>query len=191
MIPHPPQLKGFEVRHLKTLRFVANAPFLGDISFQNLLDLILFSTTAAAPFDLFWMVRVVKVKAWALPILGSAATVSVIFDGSTAGSQGDRDFHTDTSMGIEPAFVNAAPKSRTLALMFQVSSAASAFFLDVPTGAVIDVTLEFHSDVIGHAPVAAQNASVASVVGAIGLRGLDGVALAATKFNIPAGLNQI
>jgi hypothetical protein len=170
---------------------MCTAAFAGDITYQNLLDLILFSASATVPYDLFIMVRVRRVKVWAIPILGAAESVTVIFDGRTAGSQGDREFHTDTSMGIEPAFLSVAPKEKTLASMFQLSSTASCFFLDVPSGAVIDLCLDFHSDVIANGVLAAQNVSVGATIGAIGWRGLDGLAVSTSKFTVPAGLNQI
>jgi len=190
IIPHPPQLKGYEVKHSKTLRFTAGSTFGNAITFQNLLDLILFTTSATAPFDLFYMVRVRGVKVWALPTIGGATTVTVSFDGTTAGSQGDRSVHTDTSMGIEPAFVNAVPKSMSLAAMFQLSSNNQAFALYCPGGAVIDVMLDFVSDVSNNSK-AAQNVSVASATGVIAYRGLDGLALASTNFVVPSGVYQI
>jgi hypothetical protein len=190
MIPRPPPINGYEVKHNKTLRFIATSAIAQGFTFQNLLDTILFTSSAVAPYDLFYMVRLRRVKCWALPIIGSATTVTVVFDGVTAGSLGDRQIHTDASMGIEPAFVNAAPQSKSLASLFQVSSSAVAFILDCPTGSVIDVQLEFHSETLGTA-VAAQNASVASIVGVIGYRGLDGLAVATSKFAVPTGLIQI
>jgi hypothetical protein len=190
MIPRPPLLNGYEVKHNKTLRFVATSAISLGITYQNLLDLILFTSSATVPYDVFYMVRIRRIKVWSLPVIGGASTVTVVFDGVTAGSQGDRQIHTDTSMGIEPAFVNAAPQSRSLASNFQLSSSATAFFLDCPGGSVADLQLEFHSETLGTA-VAAQNVSVGSSVGIIAYRGLDGLAVATSKFTIPTGLVQI
>jgi hypothetical protein len=189
-IPHPPPIGNYAIVHSRRLRFTSNASYLGNITFQNLLDCILFSTTATAPFDLFFMVRMRRIRMWALTTLGASTSISTMFDGVTAGSQGDRKLHTDASMGIEPAFLDVRPQPKTLAANFQVSSGATAFFLDIPTGTVIDVILEFHSDVVG-APVAAQNLSVGATVGQLSYRGLDGVAVAASKFNCPFGVSQI
>jgi len=152
--------------------------------------MILFTTSSTAPYDVFFMARLRSVKVWALPSIGTATTVTVSFDGTTAGSQGDRMVHTDTSMGIEPAFVNAVPKARTLAAMFQTSSANEAFALYCPGGAVVDIAMDFTSDVSGN-PKAAQNVSVASTVGCFAFRGLDGLAVASTNFTVPAGVLQI
>jgi hypothetical protein len=191
MIPRPPQLNGYEVKHNKVLRFVVSTAFAAAITFQNLLDTILFTGDAGTTaYDLFYMVRVARIKAWALPVVGGAESITIIFDGQTAGSQGDRTVHTDTSMGIEPAYFSAAPRVDTLASKFQISSGQTAFFLDVPAGAVVDVSLEFHSDCLKQS-VAAAVAPVGAAVGCIAFRGLDGQALSATKFIVPVGLNQV
>jgi hypothetical protein len=191
MIPRPPQLNGYEVKHSKVLRFVCTTAFASAVTFQNLLDTILFTGDAGiTAYDLFYMVRVARIKAWALPTIGTAESITIIFDGQTAGSQGDREVHTDTSMGIEPAFVSAAPRVDTLASKFQISSNNTAFFLDVPAGAVVDVSLEFHSDCLKQS-VAAGSAPVGAPVGCVAFRGLDGLPSASTKFQIPVGLNQV
>jgi hypothetical protein len=148
------------------------------------------TTSATAPYDLFKMVKMKAIKVWALPVLGQTSSVTVIFDGVTAGSQGDRKVHTDTSMGIEPAYVSAQPSAKSLASMYQLSSGAECFFLDCPAGAVVDVMLDFISDTLGTA-VAAQNPSVGATVGIIAFRGLDGAPLVSTYFAVPAGLTQI
>jgi hypothetical protein len=191
MIPHPPQINGYEVTHSKVLRFrTTSAQFIA-VTYQNLLDTILMTTSATAPFDLFSQVRVRSVRVWAIAAQGVTNSASVIFDGGTAGSTGDRKVHTDTSMGVEPAYVNARPAPKSLASMFQVSSDAIAFQLDVPTQAVVDVALDFRSDVQGNNPVAAQNVSVLSTVGVIAQRGLDGLAVASSQFVSPAGVYTI
>jgi len=190
MIPHPKQINGYELRHNKTLRFVCKTAFAANITYQNLLDTILFTSSAIAPYDIFYMVRVSRVSVWALPTIGTSSTVSVVFDGTTAGSQGDRSVHTDNSMGVEPAYVSCSPATDTLASKFQITSAANAFLLECPVGAIVDVNLEFHSDTLG-VPIAAQNASVGATVGIIAYRGLDGQALAATSFTVPPSVVQI
>jgi len=190
MIPHPKQINGYEVRHAKTLRNICKTAFSGNITFQNLLDQILFTATAVFDFDIFFSVKVKKVSVWALPAIGNTSTVTVIFDGTTAGSQGDRSIHTDNSMGLEPAYVTASPPKNTLASKFQSSSAANAFFLECPVGAIVDVDLEFHSDTLG-VSVASQNNSVGATVGIIAFRGIDGAALAGSSFTVPSTLVQI
>jgi hypothetical protein len=189
-IPHPPPIGNYAITHSRRLRFTSNAAYVGNITYQNLLDCILYSTTATAPYDLFFMVRVRGIRMWALSALGTSTTITAMFDGVTAGSQGDRKLHTDASMGIEPAYLSVRPQPKTLAANFQISSGATAFFLDIPTGTVLDILLDYHSDIVG-APVAAQNLSVGATVGQLAFRGLDGVAFAGSKFTCPDAVAQI
>jgi hypothetical protein len=180
-ITHPPQLGNYEIVHSTRLRFVLGAAILElPITFQNLLDLILFTSSATAPYDVFTSVKVRGVELWAAPLLGSAVTTTVRFVGETAGSIGSLKTSTDTSMGVEPAHVKARPGRLTLASMFQIASAAVAFDLTAPSGTVVDVELSY-KNLPGQA-VAAQNVSVGATVGIIAYRGLDGLAQATSKF---------
>jgi hypothetical protein len=191
MIPRPPAINNYEVKHSTTLRFTTSAAVNQFITFANLLDTILVGTTATAAFDLFFAVKIRRIKVWALPILGSSSSVSVVFSGTTAGFVGDRIVHQDSSMGIEPAFLNVSPKKDTLASMFQISSAnINAFFIDAPINSVIDLDLSFRSDLLGLAVAAAQ-ATVGGVAGAIAFRGMDGLAKAASNFVVPTGFNSV
>lgn len=180
VIPHPLQLNGTELRHSVTMRFVANAAFVSSISFQNLLDTYLVATSATALFDVFQTVKVREVRVWAAAILGAATSVSLEYAGQTVGIVGDNAIHTATSMGIEPAFIRARPAVKCLASNYQVSSAAVAFNLSVPVGTVVDVDLSFRGNLI--TPGAAAGAGVGANTGGFYLRGLDGLAAAATKF---------
>jgi hypothetical protein len=183
MISHPPQLNGYQLTHSVVLRFIANAAFDATITIQNLLDTWLFAQTAVLGNQVFRSVKVRSVEAWAAPLLGSAVSLQVAFNGTTAGSIGDQIVHEDTSMGIQPAHVRAVPSKRSLAADFQLSAASNAFRLAVPSGAVVDVALTFKG--VFNNAVAAQNALVGATPGAVYLRGLDGVA-AATTVLVPA-----
>jgi len=190
MIPRPGPIGSYEIVRSKLLRFVCNSSFAGNLTYQNLLDCVLFTTSATAPYDLFYMVRMKKITIWCLGALGTSESVQVVFDGTTAGSQGDRQLHSSQSMGIEPAFLSCSPKKDTLAANYQVSSSAVCFNLIVPTGAVIDIMCDYKSDSLGNA-IAAQNVSVGSDVGCIAYRGLDGLAVATSKFSPPNGVYTI
>lgn len=185
VIPHPPPIRDLSIIHETRLRFVCSAAFNGNITFQNLLDTMLMAATAVLGYNLFSAVKVKYVETWANSIVGSTTSVTVVFDGQTAGSIGDQRVHQDSSMGIEPAHVKAKPAPKTLASLFQVNSVANAFFLNVPVGTIIDVGLSFKQNLLGSA-VAEQNALVGATVGAVYFRGLDGVAVAATKLNTVA-----
>jgi hypothetical protein len=188
-ITHPPAIGNYEIVHSTRLRFVVNAALLElAITYQNLLDLILFVTGATAPYDLFTSVKVRSVEMWAAPLLGSAVTTTVRFVGETAGSIGSLRTVTDTSMGIEPAHVKARPGAQTLASMFQISSGAVAFDLTCPSGTVVDVELSYKN--LPGTALAAQNVSAGATVGIVAYRGLDGLAIASSKF-VTAVLPQI
>jgi hypothetical protein len=177
---HSPQLGTSVITHNTTLRFRSNAAAVTSVTFQNLLDTILFATTAVAGSDLFQTVRIKRVRLWAVPIIGGTATVSCEYAGVTAGLVGDQNVHSDMSMGVQPAHVDCRPNARSLAADFQVSSAATAFTINVPAGAVIDVELTFRGQFAVN--VAAANALVGATAGAVYLCGLDGLAIAATLY---------
>jgi hypothetical protein len=179
-ISHPLQLDGYQITHGVTLRFTTGAAVEQVITFQNLLDTFLMAVTATAGADIFLDVKVRHLELWAAPLLGSAVTVAAAFTGLTAGVVGDQLQHTDTSMGIQPAHVRCRPSVRSLAATFQPSSGATAFTLNVPSGTVIDVGLTFRGAFGVYVPV--QNPLVAATGGAVYLRGLDGLAIATTKF---------
>jgi hypothetical protein len=179
MISHPPQIPSYEIRHGVRLRFASNAAVSQAITFQNLLDTIVFAATAVLGYDVFSSVKIRRVQVWALPVIGNAATVSVQFAGAVAGAIGDQKLHSDTSMGIQPAHVSARPAPKSLAANYQLPGSGTAFFLVCPTGSVVDVELSFVGSF--DIAVAAQNALVGATVGATLLRGLDGLAVSATK----------
>jgi hypothetical protein len=190
IIPHPPAINGYQVEHKQTLRFVCGtAVVAGAITFQNLLDLICFASTAIAPYDIFAFVKIRRIQIWGLPVIGGSTTVGLTFAGNAAGQIGDEVTHTDSSMGIEPAYLSVAPSNNALASMFQVSSAGTAFLITTPIGAVVDVHLTFRGSTTGTAQ-AAQNASVGAPVGATFWRSLDGRATATAQYLVPTGIAQ-
>jgi len=172
------------------------ANFEADITFQNLLDTVLFATTAITAADVYQAVRVNSVEVWA-PSQGvnpggetgflPPSTVTVVFDGATVGAAGDLKVHTDTSMGIQPAHVRARPDPVTQADQFQQSGARVAFGLNIPEGTIVDVSMTFRQPVMGVA-VVSQIAPVGLTIGATYFRGLDGKAASTT--NLPVvGVN--
>jgi len=179
MITHPPQIPSLQVKHSTLLRFTANTAVSQDITVADLLDLIVFTTSATAVYDLFTAVKIRHVEVWSLPAIGTANTVTVEFDGGNLGVLGDRRTHTDTSMGIQPAHVLARPSARSQASQYQSTTTDPIFFLQCPTGSVVDVALTFNGDFAD--PVLAQHVAVAASTGAVYLRGLDGLAASATK----------
>jgi hypothetical protein len=189
LIPHPPPINGYEVKHSRTLRFTTNAAVSQQITFQNLLDTILFVTGTTTAIDLFNVVRVRRVKIWAMPVIGQSTSVTIIFDGAAIGFVGDREVHEDASMGVEPAYLSVSPSKQSLASKFQASGSQNAFFIEGPANSIIDVDLDFKADTQG-AQVASQNVPV-GVNTAIAYRGLDGLAVATSKFIVPTSLNTV
>jgi hypothetical protein len=189
MIPRPPPINGYEVKHSRTLRFTTNAAVSQQITYQNLLDTILFTISATQAIDLFNVVRVRRVKIWAIPVLGQSSSVLIIYDGAAIGFVGDREVHQDSSMGVEPAYLSCSPSKQSLASKFQASGTQNAFFIECPTGSVVDVDLDFKADTQG-AQVASQN-TVTTVLTAIAYRGLDGLGSATSKFTCPTSLNTV
>lgn len=186
---HPPSLNNYEIGHSQTLRFITNAAISSAFTFQNLLDTLLIATSATAVYDLFHVVKLRGIKVWSIVAQGTTETVEVVFSGSTAGSQGNERIITDTSLGIEPAFVSARPDVRTLSGSWQLSSTAIAFSLVCGANSIVDVDLSYRN--IPGSAVLAQNVGVAANIGAQYYRGLDGLAIAASKFNVPTGIATI
>ncbi len=164
------------------LRFVTNAAFSGVITFQNILDTVLFATSATVGYDLFTAVRINAVEIWAMPAIGQTSQIILSFSGQTAGAVGDDKLHTDTSMGVQPAHVRAHPDPLTQTGQFQASSSANALTLSLPSGAVIDVSVTMRQPFDGDVRQC-QNSLSGATTGATYFRGLDGLATAATKFN--------
>jgi len=178
VIPHPPQIMPQLVHHQR-MRFISNTAVFKNITFQNLLDSIGVAVTTILGYQVFDQVRVASVEIWSLPAIGATNLVTVQFSGATAGALGDGTVHSDNSMGIEPAHVLARPNLLSQAAQWQISSAANAFAITCPTGAVVDVTCSFRT-LSTQTPVALQNALVAAAIGDIFYRGLDGLATATT-----------
>jgi hypothetical protein len=185
MIPHPPAIHGYQVNHGTRLRFqVASGGYDTTISVDQLLNTILFAKTTTTLSTLFTFVKVRAVEVWALSVAASGAaletpsTIRVVYAEEDGVTQGDAVVHTDTSMGIEPAYVRAVPNRRSLISNYQAAGAGTAFTLQAPQGAVVDVDLSFKQQF--NVNNNALAVAVAVTAGAIYLRGLDGVALAAT-----------
>jgi len=189
MIPHPPPIGDLGLKREVRVRFVANAAFSGPISYQNLLDIMNVAATATTAFDLFTAVKIKSVEVWANALTNATATATLIYDSAAAGSVGDQKIHTDTSMGIEPAHFRARPTPRSLPALYQIGTAATAFYLGVPSGSVVDVSLSLRNPLVG-TTAATQNAPVAATAGVVYVRGLDGLAVATSKFT-PQGVLSI
>jgi len=190
IIPHPPAIQGYQVVHSTVLRYtVQTAVTALAITFNNLLDTINIATTAILASRLFRFVKVSRLRMWVMPSIGTSETCTVIFNGNTLGQQGDFIAHTDSSMGVEPAFLDVAPNRKALVSDFQPASSNTAFTLWLPVGAVIDCHLVFKGAVDGIG-VAVLNAPIGATAGATYWRGLDGQQTASSDFVVPLGISQ-
>jgi len=188
MIPHPPLIGNYLIDHKTRLRFVVTNAFNGAITYQMLLDTILVAMTTTTLADLFHQVRIRKIEVWSIAAIGTPASCSVQFNnGNITGLFGDAKFHTDTSMGIEPAYVSAIPSPNSLPDLFQVSSGSTAFTLACTAGSVVDVLLTFKQR--NGAFIAASNVGVALTAGVLYFRGLDGIAAATSDLLPPSNLS--
>jgi hypothetical protein len=179
-------VSNISLTHNVKMRFAATATATLAISWKNLLDSWLIATTSTQGYQLFDAVRIRAIEIWAYSAAGPV-TCTVIFPGAVLGAQGDSTTHTDTSMGIEPAYIRAVPSGKSQASMFQASSTNSAFDIYTSSGAVVDLHLSFRASMSGYAPTTVTNALVAAQVGNVYVRGFDGIAVATTKF-APQGI---
>jgi len=182
---HPPQVNGYEITHKTRLRFTVTAAASVTITYQNILDALLVATSAIAGFDLFDLVKIRSVEVWSQAALGTPSTITVTYATAT----GDRSIHTDTSLGVKPAYILAIPSKNSLASFFQASAAGQAFVVVCPAGSILDLSCTYR--VSNAAAVAAQNALVGATVGEFYYRGLDGLATAGTNFPPIAGVAAI
>jgi len=182
---HPPQIDSYQVTHSTTLRFIAVAAFTNTvITFENLMDTMLVADTAIHGYNLFDAVKLKSVRIWSQAAVGTSSTVEVQF----ATASGDADIHTDTSLGVRPAFIHAKPSQKSLTSLWNINSGTSAMTITGGAGAIIDVKLVFRTS--DKNPVAELNALVAATIGEFYWRGLDGLAIAGTNFTPPTGVQS-
>jgi len=184
IVPHPPMIRGVELQHKVTLRYISLQTIAQDIQYRNLLDLMLVAVTTTSGFDLFETVKIRRIRIWGPPnnsasAPGTPSSIRLEFSGTVTGSIGDQQLYTDTSMGVEPAYIDARPSPKSLASNFQLSAATTAFSINCPLGTVVDLSLSLRS-MFSNANAAASTALVAATVGAQYLRGLDGQPIASS-----------
>jgi hypothetical protein len=188
-IPRPLAIPNIAIEHVVKIRYACTAQTSLAISYRNLLDSILVATTATAGAQLFDLVKIRKIEAWSYVPTG-VSTLTIQFVGRTDGLIGDDKSHTDTSMGIEPAYLSVKPSARSQASMFQQSNTAVAFNIYCAQATIVDLSLTFRTAMEGVSATSAQQALVGAAAGLVYYRGFDGIATATTKFT-PQGTPQI
>jgi len=183
--PHPPPIHN-QITHHQRMRFRCTTAGSQAVTFANLLDSMFVATTAVTGFDLWDAVRVNFVEMWSVPTSGTT-TVSVDFPGQLGVAAGDGQITSDTSIGLSPAHIVARPSRFSAAGQWQGTNAMVAFtLLGCPQDAVIDVSCTFRNSSVGPQSVAV--APVGAAAGQFYYRGLDGQAVATTKFPAVANL---
>lgn len=181
----PPQVE-FEIHQTHKLRFrntIANPATA--ITFANLLETVLVSSSATVAYQLYDYVRVKEVEVWGIGTTSSSyasASVGVDFGGVSAGNYGGGKSYEDTTVSSAyPAYIRARPDKMSQAAQFQVNNASPAFHLRGVNVAVanmiVDVTLEFRNSPIV-SPVVSAGSGMTP--GDIYFRGLDGLNVAST-----------
>lgn len=185
---HPPALRNHSIKWSTRLRFTCTqASTAFPFTETNVMNTVLFAASAVAGFQVFTSARIKYIELWAMPAVGGVPqTVTVSYSGVGVG---DNFISSDTSMGIEPAHIKAKPRKLSLAALFFGDSANVLFALSTPANTVIDVGIEFVYQ--WTTATAATNALVGATPGAIYLRGLDGLAAAATIFPSVGGYVNI
>jgi hypothetical protein len=181
---HPPQLNSYQVVHNTTLRFTVTAAVVNfGVTPEMLLDALLIADTAIHGFQLFDSFKLRFIEIWGQAALGTPSTVELQFPEAT----GDTRVVTDTSLGIKPAYLKAGPSRLSLASFWQITSGNVLVDITAGSGSIIDVHLTYRTSTA--APVALANALVGANPGEFYFRGLDGLAIAATNFPPPIGVN--
>lgn len=137
----------------KKLRFRATAGTAvgvpDAITYKECGDTVVMYVSANLAYQLFNVVRIVKVEIWS-PAISASGTVTyptagIEFPGLTAGHVGDNRRVSDTSISMtSPAHVKLSPDPRSQASQWQSTANTSiAFALNYGAGAVVDVVLQF------------------------------------------------
>lgn len=189
VIPRPLAIPNVgQVRNVR-VRYVTTGTVALAITYHNLLDSQLVATTAVAGFQYYDLVRIRAIEMWSYSPSGTT-TISLAYVGRALGAVGDDNAHTDTSIGMEPAYLKAVPSKGSTASMFQPDTTNTAFNIYCPTATIIDVHFSFRTALEGNAPVAVTQALVGAQPGMMYFRGIDGAALASTLFR-PQGTPQL
>ncbi len=142
-----------------------------------LLNLVSMATTTTNQYRLLQAVRVKRVQVWGqAPSLGSAGAPVVV---EWVGYQAPSTIHSDTPMGVMPAYVSARPPKDASNRWWSISGTNESevlFKLTCGAGSVIDVSLTCRLIDDEVATAAENGTAAASTVGTIYWNYLDGYA---------------
>lgn len=160
----------------------STAQNLAGVTAASLLDADLVAVTAVLGYEVWDAFRIKSVEMWTASNNGSPSVptqVAIEWGGIAATGVSSGRIDSDISMGVATAHVKSRPPKGSAASFWQVRSTTALFYISIPVGGIIDVTMEVVQDVLT-TPIAAQNALVGAVTGNFYSRGLDGLAAATT-----------
>ncbi len=145
---HPPKLTSSTVKR-QTIRFQASSAGPTTLTTETVCNMLVVATSATTAYSLISTFRLHRVEIWG-PMASnlSPVTVSVEYSGTGANCVGPSAIHSDTSMGSNcPAHVNVGPPPLSTAATWQAyasgGSALNLATLNFPTGAIVDLDVEF------------------------------------------------
>lgn len=157
--PFPPEFVPTRVLKCK-YRFKATAAKTSDqLTGASFLDLLCTTPTAITGFQLGNFYRISKIEVWG-PMASDLApvTVSVEWNGTTAGVYGKSVIHSDTSMGASiPAHVVSRPPVGSQVAQW-LQNTSNVCKLVYPINSIVDITFQL---------VLRDDASVTAVTGAV------------------------
>jgi len=186
-----PQIRNYDITVRRKLFFEVNAQVTAlTITAQNIGDTQLIATSATQGYALFSAWKLRRFRAWAVPnTVGNPVQITFEwYQNNGYGFASRPCVHTCSSMGIDtPAIISVKPEKSALQSFWQTAGGGGNFFiLTCPSGTIIEIDLDC-AMTDGNANSALQNAIASATAGEFYYRGLDGLALATTKFVPPAG----
>jgi len=135
---------GASIQFTKTFRFVADAAVNQGIDLTCIRELLGIGYHSALPangmYRLIDAFRIKRVEAFSIGALGSSQTVALDWASSNTGRS---TRVSDTSLGMAPAHISTVPPANSAPAFWQNTNGSVAMFtLTVPSGAVVDVTLD-------------------------------------------------
>lgn len=149
------------------------------VSRANLLNLMSMATTTTNQFRVLSAIKIKRVTLWNEPVALGGAPVAASIEWSGSDDE-PSTIHSDTALGVRPAFVSTVPPKQSLAAFWSTSGASNEadilFFIRTASTAVVDIqcSLRYVDDEIA---TASENGTAAgSAVGTIYFHPLDGFA---------------
>jgi hypothetical protein len=183
-IPNPGGLQatGIPTTSMK-LKFNCGTATTSSVTWANLLDTVVFAATSTSVYDLFYSARLHSVEVWLPPQVAGVATSAQFTLAFDSPSQGDQRVWSCYS-GPTGGYLKAKPSNHSInGMMWQNSSSVGCFTVNnCPIGALIQVNVTFRTRMGSGSAIAAAQAASGATAGTVYFRGLDGLAIASTKF---------